>query len=520
MDIIVTLFKVNGEDMLKRIAEYHGLFLMNEASVENMASFACVTSLRDLTIDGNMGSDSNAKSLGSITFKGSVGDNCRIESKGTITFNNDVGNNVSIYCDKAPIFEKPELVGSNVTINGKLYNPEKTLLYILNKYEALFGSNPNKLRRSIPADEVWRFFIDGDLQKSDSWLGFEKRESGYMRAMVNAFDLIFDPTSKLSNKFIKNLHYLATLNVKNLNYDTTETKGSRGQFRQEISERCNYRLCAAVTTLDGLKEIGDKMDKQDHLSDPTYNGIIVHPKKGETLSIEETKKIYEDTAIDLVNKIFASFDKKDNKHIFKWESFLREKDGFDKKMHQFILDYQKAIGELTSPLEKLTSIVTFIRDCEQLHPFCDANCRTFCMLLLNYLLITNGFPLAIQYDPNRFDAYSIKELTQEVIHGMMRTFELLEKKCLFEVTTSNILRNASYHEREYFSRVAECENQNRYDPPLLIKRRAAIYLVNSFFIQSNNAKYQTPLPSALSVPIELRKMPEEKDFAPNLRIHF
>jgi hypothetical protein len=75
----------------------------------------------------------------------------------------------------------------------------------------------------------------------------------------------------------------------------------------------------------------------------------------------------------------------------------------------------------------------FIKNFSQLHPFEDCNTRTFCMLLLNHLLMKNGFPPAILDDPNRFEFYSINEILHEVIQGMENTMALLQKGALYNI---------------------------------------------------------------------------------------
>lgn len=93
--------------------------------------------------------------------------------------------------------------------------------------------------------------------------------------------------------------------------------------------------------------------------------------------------------------------------------------------------YYQLITTACAPIDKLIVIVKTIQSLEQLHPFIDANCRTFCMLLLNKLLVENGFPLAILPDPNRFDLYSVHELLIDVIAGMENTFTLIKEQQLY-----------------------------------------------------------------------------------------
>lgn len=101
------------------------------------------------------------------------------------------------------------------------------------------------------------------------------------------------------------------------------------------------------------------------------------------------------------------------------------------------------------PIDKLRAIAKFIRDCEQLHPFDDANCRTFCMLALDQILSQHGFPVPILANPNRFNSYSVEELVSEIIEGMEHTMLVAQGKMdLYGVTTQDILSVTSPEEME------------------------------------------------------------------------
>lgn len=74
--------------------------------------------------------------------------------------------------------------------------------------------------------------------------------------------------------------------------------------------------------------------------------------------------------------------------------------------------------------DKLAAIVKCIQRLELIHPFYDGNCRTFCMVLLNILLMQYGFNPTLLDNPNKFDAHSVDELIELVRKGMERTIQL------------------------------------------------------------------------------------------------
>lgn len=81
--------------------------------------------------------------------------------------------------------------------------------------------------------------------------------------------------------------------------------------------------------------------------------------------------------------------------------------------------YNNSIATLKDSRDKLCLIGKTIERLERIHPFSDGNGRVFVNLLLNYLLLEEGFPPATLYEPNLFDAfgYHVEVLTK----GMLNT---------------------------------------------------------------------------------------------------
>ena len=74
--------------------------------------------------------------------------------------------------------------------------------------------------------------------------------------------------------------------------------------------------------------------------------------------------------------------------------------------------------------EKLTVIVKHVQQISQLHPWEDGNIRV-CYVLLNRLLKEANLDLTLLYNPNRFDAFSVRELVESVKVGQRRCSALL-----------------------------------------------------------------------------------------------
>ncbi|WP_369007998.1 Fic family protein [Legionella sainthelensi] len=86
-------------------------------------------------------------------------------------------------------------------------------------------------------------------------------------------------------------------------------------------------------------------------------------------------------------------------------------------MSDFITDYQSEIEKAKDSTDKIKIIAKLVQKLEILHPFTDANCRTFCILLLNKLLLENKLTPVILDNPNRFDGFANQELVQEIMEG-------------------------------------------------------------------------------------------------------
>ncbi len=129
----------------------------------------------------------------------------------------------------------------------------------------------------------------------------------------------------------------------------------------------------------------------------------------------------------------------------------------DKAIQKLIDRYLNDIENCNTPLEKIHTIVKFVLNCEQVHPFADANCRTFCMVLLNSLLIENHFPPVILDNVMRFHGFSSTQLTRDVIIGMRNTLNLVKRaKNVFYCTTDYLEQELDSAEKKaYFKEVCD-----------------------------------------------------------------
>lgn len=278
------------------------------------------------------------------------------------------------------------------------------------------------------------------------WLPFEKTEPGYIAALINRF-VAFGEEKKeqITCEYIQALHKAATQNVNNLEYNhklSKEAKQKPGEWR---SIQASTALNFTDVSLEGIKEILHMMD-QEKPEDACHITIVgelsnIHYNNKGNNNDELAQKIMEDiqngVEIRLATRIKESAEQKMPAIIMA-------------KMNNLIKKYEEDILKAKKPIEKLYAIAEFIAHAERLHPFIDANGRTFCMLLVSFLMMKNGFPPPILQNSNRFEGFSVKELVEDLILGMQNTMQVAKgHKNLYGVTTEDILAVATPKEREY-----------------------------------------------------------------------
>lgn len=90
-----------------------------------------------------------------------------------------------------------------------------------------------------------------------------------------------------------------------------------------------------------------------------------------------------------------------------------------KEIKAFITKYNNQVKnnpDATRP-QRLTRVIELCQKLEQLHPFPDANARTFGILLLNHLLVRENLQLTMLDDPNILDGWSTAEIAQALETG-------------------------------------------------------------------------------------------------------
>lgn len=308
----------------------------------------------------------------------------------------------------------------------------------------------------FPKEELWRFFIDGVEQQSKGWQGFLDREPAYLDSIFSAAAIAFTHIEQpLNVALLRNLHSAATKNV----FTTGRRAEFVGRFRDSIVRFNGLNTWrdghpSNNVTHEGLTELLIKIENGfpvavgcdtksgkkvvintqniasfKHSLKQFIDQLELDPK---TNSVPEEKDHAPLTNEQLAQKILAQrgrqFYLKTNNEITSIESaLLRTIDHFN-----------LIINKAEHPDDKLVAIVSCVQDLEQIHPFLDGNCRVFCMLVLNRLLLQNGFLPVILPDPNCFDGNSVKQLVTIVKQGMLATQTLIQgAKRVFGTSTQD-----------------------------------------------------------------------------------
>ncbi|EKD53931.1 MAG: hypothetical protein ACD_60C00139G0006 [uncultured bacterium] len=365
--------------------------------------------------------------------------------------------------------------------------------------------------QKFPIEEHWRFFIDGVLQEEDfGWIKFEEREAGYLAPLVKQFQRLLKDkefqTEKLTPGFVKKLHKNATEDVINLIYDhPAAVPRIQGEFRQD--PHAGFEMHVDNSSALGIAELTNTIKTQDPAISPNRMAILgqikfpdrlISPgftkkldtftqykkdKKNTVYSYENAEKdipdfklesigiiwisnknkIENDTASSIFNLIKNNYYNRQNKvWFYSFNQSDKVAESLEKDTAEIIEVYEEIISKVKTPLKKLMCIVTFIHLLEQLHPFIDANCRTFCMLLYYHQLMRHNFLPPIQEDPNRFNGRAPIELIKLTIREIEYTHQVIQgKKDVYGITTEKI--NAEEN------RLAEEQKEKNVSTPFFSK---------------------------------------------------
>ncbi|MCW8398062.1 ankyrin repeat domain-containing protein [Legionella sp. PATHC038] len=274
--------------------------------------------------------------------------------------------------------------------------------------------------KSYPPEQIWRLLVDGRFwSKEKGWHGYESRERGSINAALESLCSIAlqvykeGETFELSVDLIKEIHKKCGRKVEAL-----EDK-SPGEIRTD--EPVSFGIPACRASIEGIEEFLQ-------LSFLIDGGASFGPGNpgpfGPSFDLDYFKDLTPEKIPELAKKIYEDMRAHGYSNTNHFYLAVRKK--VDVFLEAITQSYNKEIKAAKNLDEKLYVIAKHIRQYEVLHPFKDANGRTFVNNLLNILLMQQGLPPATFYEPNVFDLYSADQLVVVIKEAILNTVEILE----------------------------------------------------------------------------------------------
>ncbi len=270
----------------------------------------------------------------------------------------------------------------------------------------------------------FRFFVDGRFHKKyRGWRGYEENELGSVMGMLNAYTLVFENfniSGGLTSNYIRALHGACMSNV-----STKNRKSTPGELRHLESGinlfRSNSTLASVTELLDQRRGDGNWIFHTDKYRRPTESFM---PEEILQILKQEGRLRYR-----LWYPNLSEQQQKDLNEPRNLVDYYRVKHYiqmcFAQRTDAIVERYNVEIATANDDRQRLVAISRVVRDLELLHPFPDGNGRTFVALLMNHLLLVNGFLPAILWDPNIDAELSVSEFAEEIARGIENTLVLL-----------------------------------------------------------------------------------------------
>jgi hypothetical protein len=388
-----------------------------------------------------------------------------------------------------------------------LSKPADPLLKVVTQFEKSFPKGLDQLLAALPAKEIWRFIVDGQHQgESLERCNYDKREPGYLQAMTEAFVYMIDclkMPDALNLSFIKTLHMQALWKVSGVH---------KHKLKDDYAFNNNKIMGVDISDRSSAENIECVLTKI-----AKGNPLITLSNRYGSLSLKNFREQLLKHNNDVRKMAIEWSSGTERIHGLKDDSVKSFQKIADNYFISMINNYKFNIKKASDNREKLKVIVEFIAECAQSHPYVDGNSRTFCFLLLNFLLMTNGFPPAILYNPNDFDIYETNKLINNVIDGMWYTLELLKTKKLYHVSmdyVSSQMDGASDTASVFYSSYLIA---TKYFKPMEFKSRFWQFMADvtdislDFAILQKNVKIPDKHPISISLAMIDEKLKEVRE---------
>lgn len=266
--------------------------------------------------------------------------------------------------------------------------------------------------------QLFRFFVDGRLYaKEHGWEGYESRQPGCTKGMSLAYSHMidnFELKDGLTLEYIAKIHDLIFIDI--------DKKRRKNRYPGQIREFRISFLLKPVVTKDGIKELMDNRELTE-----TFKKDIDGCQNAEDIynAILDGKKIRFISEVGALSPELnqASLDK-EPKDLY-LQARLQVQKNITENFLLIVDEYNQQIHTLNQE-DKLYFIIDIVKRLDRLHPFVDGNIRVFVTVLLNHLLMLHDFYPTIFEEPSIFDAYTTKEIMEEVLKGQKLVKQLIK----------------------------------------------------------------------------------------------
>ena len=270
-----------------------------------------------------------------------------------------------------------------------------------------------QFKSHYPRNRVWQLAVDGKfyargdghVMNESGWINYETREPGCLQAIFAGLNKALEniENKKMTLEFIQGVHAAVTADVPYMS--------KRGLMPGVLREVPNYLfLFFDNVTADGLADLLNAIEDCKLSSDDKHRGasLVIMDKPGGKKTVINKKTIgtIRTTMDALTNTDFAKslFEKLGAKQIEL--AYQTPEPGEVEPLMQAVIDhYNKEIERPHSQEELWKLFGETIQAFQRIHPFPDANGRTFVNSILNRMLLQHGYPPATFYQPNLFDAF-------------------------------------------------------------------------------------------------------------------
>jgi hypothetical protein len=214
----------------------------------------------------------------------------------------------------------------------------------------------------FPSIEVWKLVIDGRNHGGGPFV-FDKEEPGYLAGISRGLDhALKNIDAPITVELLEKLRRLAVEEVSKTNETdfNPEIGGNGASFALILGNNATEKGLAAL---------------RDKLKNSTLQSVSVNESGSTILSRNAISRA---ELYPITKKIIDSYE---------------------------------------ASAKSLRDIIVLCQDLDQLHPFNDGNIRTFGVILFQKELARTKLTPSILFNPNRFDAYSVDEMSDEIEFG-------------------------------------------------------------------------------------------------------